>query len=114
MVPFTSQSRSQLLEQSGTLNLAAVTSTSSAFSLASGAALEFNTGDTRTFDAATTMSGPGSVYWQGGTSTFAGTITAPVVASGGTFTLNSAATQSIPTLTMSSGTINGTAAINLT
>src|SRR5205807_5124954 len=74
----------------------------------------FNTGDTRTFDAATTMSGPGSVYWQGGTSTFAGTITAPDVASGGTSTLNSAATQSIPTLTMSSGTINGTAAINLT
>ncbi|HKS22368.1 MAG TPA: LamG-like jellyroll fold domain-containing protein [Thermoanaerobaculia bacterium] len=114
-VPLSAQSGSQFNVQSGTLyhggNLSA---TSAAFNIGSGAALSFYYGDTRTFDAGTTITGPGTLYIQGGTNTHAGTLTAPLVMTGGTFTLNSAGAQSIQTLTMQGGTLNGSANINLT
>jgi hypothetical protein len=113
-VPLVAQSGSQFLVQSGTFYLAAVTSTGATFNVASGAILNFNTSDTRTFDAASSFTGAGSVQWQGGTSTFAGTIVNPLAVIGGTLTMNSAAAQSIPTLTMQGGTLNGTATINIT
>jgi uncharacterized repeat protein (TIGR01451 family) len=113
-IPLTMQSGSQFLLQTGYVNLGAVTATAASFSLSSGTTLYFNTNDTRTFDAASTISGAGTAQWQSGTNTFSGTLTAPIGVAGGTLTINSAATQTIPTLTMSGGTLNGSAAINLT
>src|SRR5204862_2006552 len=70
--------------------------------------------DTRTFDAASSINGGGTLVVQGGTNSVAGTLTAALTVIGGTLTVNSAAAQSIPTLTMQGGTLNGSATINLT
>jgi uncharacterized repeat protein (TIGR01451 family) len=113
-VPLIAQSGSQFFVQSGTVYLGAVTSTGATFNVASGAVLNFNTNDTRTFDAASSFTGAGSVQWQSGTNTFAGTIANPLAVIGGTLTMNSAAAQSIPTLSMQGGTLNGTTTINIT
>jgi large repetitive protein len=113
-VPLIAQSGSQFSVQSGTFYIGAVTSTGATFNIASGAILNFYTSDTRTFDAASSFTGAGSVQWQGGTNTFAGTIVNPLAIIGGTLTVNSAAAQSVPTLTMQGGTLNGTATINIT
>jgi hypothetical protein len=113
-VPLIAQSGSQFLAQSGTFYVGAVTSTGATFSVSTGATLYFYYNDTRTFDAASTISGAGIVQWGSGTNTITGTLSAPTVMSGGTLTINSAAAQSVPTLTMQSGTLNGSAAINLT
>jgi uncharacterized repeat protein (TIGR01451 family) len=114
-VPLTAQSGSQFNVQSGTLYHGGnLTATSAAFNIGSGAALSFYYSDTRTFDAATTIAGAGTLYVQGGTNTHAGTLAASLVVTGGTFTLNSASAQSIPTLTMQGGTLNGTGNLNVT
>jgi len=113
-VALTANSGSQFLGQSGTFYVGAVTATSATFSVSSGATISFATGDTRTFDAATTISGAGTTAWQGGSNTVSGTLSTNVNLGGGTLTLNSASAQSIPTLTLNGGTLAGSAAINLT
>src|ERR1051326_3854298 len=132
-LPLSVQSGGQVLAQSGTLQLYAVTGSGATFSASSGAILYFYSSDTRTFDAASTISGAGNVTFSSGTNTVSGTynvtgqtinsatttIAAPtstgaITANGGTLTLNGASALSVPTLSMQSGTINGTAPINLT
>src|SRR5207237_2842359 len=110
-VPLTAQSGSQFLVQSGTFYVGAVASTGATFNAASGTNIIFNTSDAHTFDAASTISGAGTTQWQGGTNTVSGTISTPLSLSGGTLSINSASAQSIPTLTLSGGTLNGTAPI---
>jgi hypothetical protein len=113
-VPLTMQSGSQFNVTTGTFYLADVTSTGATFSVSTGTTLNFYYNNTRTFDAASIISGAGTTQWQSGTNTFSGTISTPMGVSGGTLTLNGAATQSIPTLTLSGGTLNGSASVNLT
>jgi uncharacterized repeat protein (TIGR01451 family) len=114
-VPLTAQSGSQFNVQSGTLySGGALNASGAAFNISGGAALSLYYGDTRTFDAATAIAGAGTLYVQGGANTHAGTLSAALVVTGGTFTLNSASTQSIPTLTMQGGTLNGTGNISVT
>src|ERR1051326_5740901 len=113
-VPLTANSGSQLLVQSGTLYVGAVTSTGATLNPSSGATLDFATSDTRTFDSASSISGPGTVVWQSGTNTFNGTYSTITTINGGTLSINSASAQTIPTLTLNGGTLNGSAAINVT
>jgi hypothetical protein len=133
-VPIVAQSGSQFLVQSGTFNVAALTSTGGTWSASSGATLTFNTNDTRTFDATSTISGAGTVQFAAGTDTVnatynvtgatknsgatttIGSITATgdITITGGTLTLNSASAISVPTLSMQGGTLSGTAPITLT
>src|SRR5438876_11531548 len=54
----------------------------------SGATLNFYYNDTRTFDAASVISGAGTLYVQGGTNTVAGAISTRLTIVGGTLTLN--------------------------
>ena len=112
-VPLIEQSGSQLLVQASIIYAGAVTSTNATTSISSGATFVFYYGGASSFDSASTISGLGTAQFQGGTVTFAGTITTPVTVNGGTLTLNSAAAQTIPTLTMTGGTLNGTGAINV-
>ena len=112
-VALTAQSGAQFLVQSGTVYADAITSTGAAFTVSSGATLTFYYGGNRTFDAASTISGAGLTQMQGGTATINGTLSTPLNISGGTVTINSAATQTIPTLTMAGGTFNGTSNVNL-
>jgi large repetitive protein len=113
-VPLTAQSGSQFLVQSGTVQIGAVTATSATFNIASGTTLVLYSSDNRTLDAASSVSGSGTLQVQSGTTTIAGTITTNIAATGGTLTINSAAAQSVPTLALSGGTVNGSATINLT
>jgi uncharacterized repeat protein (TIGR01451 family) len=113
-VPIAALSGSQLQVQSGTLYTSAIASTGGTFTISSGATLAFAYNDVRTFDAASAIGGAGTLLVQSGTNTFAGTLSAPLNASGGTFTINSAAAQSIPTLTMAGGTFNGSANVTVT
>src|SRR5207244_695002 len=133
-IPISAQSGSQLLAQSGTINVGAVTSSGGTFSASNGATLAFNTNDTRTFDTASTVSGAGTIYWAAGTNTVnanynvtgttqnaatattIGSITSAgnITVIGGTLTLNSASTLSVGTLSMQGGTLAGTAPITLT
>src|SRR5260221_16868 len=115
-VPLVAQNGSQFLAQSGTFNLAAVTSSGATFNASSGATLNFNTADTRTFDASSTLSGAGNLQWSAGTNTVSGAynVTGALAVSGGTLTLNSASTLIVPTLTMTGGTLNGSAPISVT
>src|ERR1051326_8432522 len=131
--PLTAQSGSQLQVQSGPMYMYSVTSTGAQFSVASGAQLVFYSGDARTFDAAFTISGAGTVVWQGGTDTVGASYNVTGVTkctgatatlsnivsvgdlfvSGGTLTLNSASALAVGTLTMQGGTLSGTAPINV-
>jgi len=115
-VPLNALSGSQFqVQSSGTVYLGgALTSTGGTFTVASGAVLNAYYGDTRTFDASSSISGAGTFMVQGGTNTFSGTLSAAVNVTGGTLTINSAGAQSIPTLTLGGGILNGTANISLT
>jgi hypothetical protein len=113
-VPLTMQSGGQFLVQSGTILAAAITANGGTINISIGATFDLYTSDTRSFAAASSVTGSGPFLCAGGTNTFAGTITAPLALSGGTLTVNSASGQSIPSLTLSGGTLNGTAAITLT
>ncbi len=133
-VPLTAQSGSQLTVNSGQLDAAAVTSTGASFSAASGTTLDFSTGDARSFDASTTISGAGTVEWGAGTNTVNANynVTGTTIGGGGTttinnptsvgnitmingtLTINSATALTVPALTLQSGTLNGTAPVNLT
>src|ERR1043165_3058864 len=131
-LPLTAQSGAQVLAQSGTLQVYGVTSSGATFD--SSATLLFASGDTRTFDAASTISGSGTVTFNAGTNTVSGTynvtgatqnnsatttIASPtavgdVTVSSGTLTLNGASTLNVHTITITSGTLTGSAPINLT
>src|SRR5205085_7814781 len=90
-VPHIAQSGSQLLAQASIFYLGPITSTGGTFDVSAGATLDFYYSDTRTFDAASTISGAGTVQWNGGTNTVNGTyaISGTTITSGGTATLNS-------------------------
>jgi fibronectin-binding autotransporter adhesin len=134
-IPITGQSGSQVLAQSGTLNIAAVAATGSTFDASGGATLEFNSNDNRSFDATCTVSGLGTIYWANGTNNVGATYnvtgvtknaatatnigsaitsTGDLVVAGGTLTLDNATTLSVANLSMQSGTLAGSAPITLT
>ncbi|HEX3108095.1 MAG TPA: LamG-like jellyroll fold domain-containing protein, partial [Thermoanaerobaculia bacterium] len=133
-VPLTLQSGSQLLVQASILYVGNLTSTGGTTSVSNGATLYFYYTTTSSFDAASTISGAGTVQFGAGTNTVNAaynitgatkhtggtttigsiTSTGDITMTGGTLTLNSASAISVPTLTMQGGTLNGTAPIGLT
>lgn len=134
-VPISTGSGSQIVAQAGIFNIGAITGIGATCSASIGATLRFNTNDTRIFDAASTLSGLGTIEFASGTNTISGTTNTSgairnsgatttiggtisgigdITVSGGTLTLNSASTLSVRTLTMSGGTLTGTAPISLT
>ena len=133
-VPLTAQSSSQFLVQSGTFLVGAVSASSTTFNALANTTLYFNTNDTRSFDAGSFINGAGTVQWGGGTNTVnvtynvtgatkntgatttinAITSIGDLTVSGGTLTLNSGSTVSVPTLTMQGGDLSGSAPISLT
>src|ERR1041385_8217612 len=133
-MPLVASSGAQVLAQSGTFDIYAVASTGATFTASSGAVMYFYSTDTRTFDAASTISGSGTVTFNAGTNTVSGTynvtgatqnnsatttIASPtavgdVTVSSGTLTLNGASALNVHTITITSGTLTGSAPINLT
>ena len=111
--PLTANAGSQFLVQAGTFYMGNITSNGGAFSISSGAVLMFYYGNA-TFDAASTISGAGTLTAQGGTNAIAGTLSTALNLVGGTLSVNSAAAQTIPTLTMAGGTLGGSATLNVT
>jgi fibronectin-binding autotransporter adhesin len=113
-VPLTLQSGSQFLIQSGLVYFGNITSTGATLNISSGATAYFYYTTTATFDAASTISGAGTLQNAAGTNSIAGALSASVTMSGGALSLNSAGTQTLPVLTMNGGTLNGSANINVT
>ena len=113
LIPLTAQSGSQFLIQSGTFGVGAITATGATFNASSGATFFFYTGDVRTFDAASPITGSGALLAQAGTNTVSGTLMLATTLSSGTLTINSAAAQTLPSLAMTGGTLNGTAGVSV-
>src|SRR5205085_5448871 len=98
----------------GTWYLGNVASTGGAFTVPSGTTLWLYYTTTGSLDAASSITGAGTLRVNAGTTTHAGNVSTSIFMAGGTLTLNSASTLSIPTLTMQGGIFNGTANVNLT
>jgi fibronectin-binding autotransporter adhesin len=129
----TNQTGGQVLAQTGTLQLHSLGTSTGLFNVSSGATLHFyNIGGT--LDASSTISGAGNVNFgassltsngtynitgsttSSNTTTLNGTITSlgALAVNGGTLTLNSASTLTVPSLSFTSGTITGSAPLTIT
>ncbi|HXY68736.1 MAG TPA: hypothetical protein VEH62_04765, partial [Gemmatimonadales bacterium] len=93
---------------SGTLRLTGGGSSSGAFTVASGATLDFN-GGTHALSSASSVGGAGTVRFTGATATLGGgyAVTGPTLVSGGTASFNGSA-GSAASLALSGGTLTGT------
>ena len=98
------------------LNTTGTSTNTGDFSAAGGTTLEFSGTASRTISGAGSVTGAGGVEFSGGTTTIISTysITNTTV-SGGTVNFNQASAQALPNLLLSgSGTLSGTAAVNIT
>jgi fibronectin-binding autotransporter adhesin len=98
---------------SGTLNVAGKDVATGAFTVETGATLAFN-GGTQALKAGSSVSGAGDVKFGGATVTVLGSysITGNTTVSGGTVQFDTDTT--LPTLTLSGGTLGGTATVTVT
>src|ERR1044071_1718059 len=106
-VPITLQSGGQLLVQASIVYFGNITSNGGTLNLASGTTAYLYYTTTATFDSASTISGSGTLQAGTGTNSIAGTISTPILLTGGTLSINSATTQSVPTFTIQGGTLSG-------
>ncbi len=117
-VVFTNTSPGTVSVEAGTLVLStAGTSTNTGdFSAAGGTTLEFSGTATRTISGGGSVTGAGGVEFSGGTTTITSTYSiSNTTVSGGTVNFNGASAQAFPNLLLSgSGTLSGTAAVNIT
>src|SRR5205085_2991768 len=114
-VPLITQSGSSVLAQASIFYLGPITSTGATFNVSPPATLNFYYSDTRTFDAASTISGAGTVQWTGGTNTVNGTyaISGTTIMSGGTATLNSITNTGSISMTSGTLTLNSASALTV-
>jgi hypothetical protein len=116
-VVLTNTSPGSIQVQSGSLILstAGTSSNTGAFSVSGGTTLEFGGSATRNISGA--ISGTGAVEFSGGTTNLTGTYSiSNTTVTGGTVNFNQGTAQSLANVTLGpgSGTLSGTAAINIT
>src|ERR1041385_3309731 len=112
-MPLVASSGAQVLAQSGTFDIYAVASTGATFTASSGAVMYFYSTDTRTFDAASTISGSGTVTFNAGTNTVSGTYNVTGATQNNSATTTIASPTAVGDVTVSSGTLTLTGAFTI-
>src|SRR6266542_5514955 len=114
-MPLIAQSGAQILGQSGTFDIYAVTSSGATFNVSNGAVLYFYSTDTRTFDAASTLSGAGTMQFNSGTNTINAVYNVTGATKNNSATTTISNITSLGDLTVSSGTLtlNGASAVSV-
>lgn len=113
-VPLTIENGGRVDIQNGAISFGDIASHGGRINIAYGTTAFLASTTTATFDEASTITGGGTLECAAGTAAVAGTISvAAVRIKGGTLSINSATPQSIPTLDLKGGTLNGTGALSV-